>query len=286
MAAPQFETLNYAVEDRIATITLNRPEKMNAFNYKMMEELVAVWDYTDKDDDVGAVILTGAGRAFCAGLDLTPDPSADARPTPAPGEIPRDIAGRVTLRMFESLKPTISACNGAAVGVGCTMQLPMDIRLASTEARYGFVFARRGITVEGAATWFLPRIVGPSAALEWCMGGRIFGADEALQRGLVSAVHAPDDLLPAARAKAREIVDNSAPVSVSLTRQLMWRMMGVSHPMEAHVYESRALYSRSQANDRNEGFASFLEKRLPAFPDKVSENLPGIWGDWTAPEYR
>lgn len=284
-----FETLSYAVEDGVATITLNRPEKLNAFNGQMMSDLVAVFDETDRDDAVGAVILTGAGRAFCAGADLSGGGSTFSRPiTETPGEpqVPRDGAGRVTLRIFDSLKPTIAAVNGAAVGVGVTMQLPMDVRIASTDARFGLVFARRGITLEGASSWFLPRIVGSSVALEWCMSGRIFGAEEALRRGLVTDLYSPDELLPAARRIAREIVDNAAPVSVALTRQLIWRMMGETHPMEAHRYESRALFERGKQRDRIEGINAFLEKRPAAFPDKVAADLPDIWDTWTNPEYR
>jgi enoyl-CoA hydratase/carnithine racemase len=190
------------------------------------------------------------------------------------------------LRIYESKKPVIGAINGAAVGVGATMQLAMDVRIAAKTARYGFVFARRGITLEGCSSWFLPRLVGPSAALEWCMSGRLFSADEALAKGLVSALYEPEDLLPAARAIAREIADNAAPVSVSLTRQLIWRNMGMEHPMEAHIYESRALYQRGFGTDRIEGMKAFMEKRPPAFADSVDQALPDIWTGWDAPEYR
>ncbi|WP_029915894.1 crotonase/enoyl-CoA hydratase family protein [Caulobacter sp. UNC358MFTsu5.1] len=288
MAAPTFETLLYAVEDGIATITLNRPDKLNAFTARMMKEMIKVFDLTDADDAVRAVIVTGAGRAFCAGADLSGGGSTFDRTAPQAlereegkvGDVYRDGGGRVTLRMYESLKPIIAAVNGPAVGVGVTMQLPMDIRLASTDAKFGFVFARRGITPEAASSWFLPRLVGLQTALEWCYTGRVFGAQEALDRGLVRSLHAPEDLLPAARALAREIADNTAPVSVALTRQLLWRMAGADHPMEAHKADSRAIQSRGAAGDAKEGVSSFLEKRPPVYPDKVSKDLPDIWPEW------
>ncbi|MDB5448259.1 MAG: Enoyl-CoA hydratase/isomerase [Phenylobacterium sp.] len=282
LPTPTFETLLYSVEDGIATITLNRPEILNAFNAQMCEDLIAAFDATDADDGVGAVIVTGAGRAFCSGADL----SGQGFNREKPPETPRDAAGRVTLRIFDSLKPVIAACNGAAVGVGVTMQLAMDVRLAAENARYGFVFPRRGITVEGCATWFLPRIVGPAAAIEWCTSGRIFPAQEGLDKGMVQSIHAPDDLLPAARAIAREIVDNAAPVSAALTRQMIYRMMGAQHPMEAHIYESRSLFHRFGAADSAEGVKSFMEKRPAKFPMKVSEELPDIWQGWQAPPWR
>jgi len=294
MAAPTFETLLYAVEDGIATITLNRPDKLNAFTARMMKEMIQVFDLTDADDAVRAVIVTGAGRAFCAGADLSGGGSTFDRTAPQAlereegkvGDVYRDGGGRVTLRMYESLKPIIAAVNGPAVGVGVTMQLPMDIRLASTDAKFGFVFARRGITPEAASSWFLPRLVGLQTALEWCYTGRVFGAQEALDRGLVRSLHAPEDLLPAARALAREIADNTAPVSVALTRQLLWRMAGADHPMEAHKADSRAIQSRGAAGDAKEGVSSFLEKRPPVYPDKVSKDLPDIWPEWGEHPFR
>lgn len=290
---PAFETLDYAVEDGVAVITLNRPDKLNAFNTTMMKELIAAFDETDGDDDVRAVIITGAGRAFCAGADLsggaqTFDYDARGGQDQAARQqdgVHRDGGGLVTLRIFDSLKPVISACNGAAVGVGVTMQLAMDIRLASSDARYGFVFARRGINPEAASSWFLPRLVGVQTALEWCYTGRIFPAQEAHERGLVRSVHAPDDLLPAARALAREIADNTAPVSVAVTRQLIWRMAGATHPMEAHKADSRAIQARGRSGDAREGVSSFLEKRLPNYPDRVSRDLPDIWPHWEAPKF-
>src|SRR5579875_2584628 len=259
-AMPSFETILYAVDDGVATITLNRPDKLNAFTAKMMVELIAAFDETDGDDKVRAVIVTGAGRAFCAGADLSGgadtfdrnQPQALEREEGKVGEIYRDGGGRVTLRIYESLKPVIAAVNGPAVGVGVTMQLPMDIRMASTGARFGFVFAKRGITPEAASSWFLPKVVGLSTALEWCYTGRVFPASEAHERGLVRSLHAPDELLPAARALAREIAENTAPVSVALTRQMLWRMAGADHPMEAHKVDSRAIQSRGASADTKE----------------------------------
>ncbi|MDP1632169.1 MAG: crotonase/enoyl-CoA hydratase family protein [Caulobacter sp.] len=289
MSQPTFETLLYAVEDGIATITLNRPDRMNAFTPGMMLDMIAAFDATDADDDVKVVIVTGAGdRAFCAGADLGAGGSTfdygkqgnETRESAKVNGVYRDGGGRLTLRIYESLKPVIGAINGAAVGIGVTMQLPMDIRMASTSARFGFVFARRGITPEAASSWFLPRLVGMQQALEWCYTGRVFGAQEALDGGLVRSIHAPEDLLPAARALAREIADNTAPVSIALTRQLLWRMAGADHPMEAHKADSRAIMARGAQGDAKEGVSSFLEKRTPAYPDTVSKDLPDIWPYW------
>ncbi len=286
MTAP-FETLAYAVEDGLATVTLNRPEQLNTFTARMRDELIAAFDLTDADDAVRAVIVTGAGRAFCAGADLSAAGDTfdyakrqDAlREASRAGDVYRDGGGQVTLRMFRSLKPVIGAINGAAVGIGATMQLPMDVRLASTQARFGFVFARRGITPEAASSWFLPRLVGMQTALEWCISGRVFGAQEALERGLVRSVHEPQDLLPAARALAHEMTRHSAPVSVAMTRQLLWRMAGAEHPMAAHRLDSRAIQSRGRAQDVREGVGAFLEKREPVWPDRVSRDLPDFH-DW------
>jgi enoyl-CoA hydratase/carnithine racemase len=294
MTSPSFETLLLDVEDGIATITLNRPDKLNAFTSQMMLDLIAAFDATDADDAVKVVIITGAGRAFCAGADLssggqTFDYAARgeaAREETRIGDVFRDGGGRVTLRIFDSLKPVIAAVNGPAVGIGATMQLAMDIRIASDTARFGFVFSRRGIAPEACSSWFLPRIVGISQALEWCYSGRVFPAQEALDGGLVRSLHAPEDLLPAARAIARDIVDNTAPVSVSLIRQLMWRGLTASHPMEAHRADSRAITARGRAGDAREGVASFLEKRQPIYPDKVSTDLPDVWPYWVQPEFK
>jgi len=289
-----YETLILDVEDGIATMTLNRPDKLNAFNTQMMKDMIAAFDETDANDDVRAVIVTGAGRAFCAGADLSAGgdtfnydarSEADNAARAGVGGVNRDGGGLLTLRIFESLKPVISACNGAAVGVGVTMQCAMDIRLASENARYGFVFARRGLNPEAASSWFLPHLVGVQTALEWCYTGRIFPASEAHEKGFVRSVHAPDDLLPAARAIAREIADNTAPVSVAITRQLIWRMAGAAHPMEAHKADSRGIQARGKSGDAREGVTSFLEKRPPNYPDKVSKDLPDIWDHWTKPTF-
>ncbi|MBA4792202.1 crotonase/enoyl-CoA hydratase family protein [Phenylobacterium sp.] len=289
----KFETLKLELEEGVATLTLNRPDKLNAFNVVMNKELIAAFDVTDAEDAVRAVIVTGAGRGFCAGADLSGGASTFDYAQRDSGNLAerteagvyRDGGGLVVLRIFESLKPVIAAVNGAAVGVGATMQLPMDIRLASTEARFGFVFARRGVTPEACSSWFLPRLVGMPTALEWCYTGRVFGAQEALDGGLVRSLHAPDELLPAARALAREIADNAAPVSVALTRQLMWRMAGAEHPMIAHRHDSRAIQARGASADSAEGVSSFLEKRPADFPNRVSQDLPDIWPGWSAPPF-
>jgi enoyl-CoA hydratase/carnithine racemase len=293
MAPPRFETLLYDVADGIATITLHRPEKMNAFTAQMRDDLVAAFDATDADDAVRAVIVTGSGKAFCAGADLssggkTFDYQArqdEARERYKVGEVYRDGGGIVTLRIFNSLKPVIGAINGAAVGIGMTMQLPMDMRLASTDARFGFVFARRGITPEAASSWFLSRLVGMQTALEWCFTGRVFGAQEALDRGLVRSLHAPDELLPAARALAREIADNTAPVSVALTRQMLWRLSAAEHPMVAHRIDSRAIQARGQSADAREGVSAFLEKRAPVYRNQVSTDMPSFFPWWEEPPF-
>jgi len=294
MAAQTFETLKLEVEDGVAVLTLNRPDKLNAFNTQMMKDMIAAFDVTDADDAVKAVIVTGAGRGFCAGADLSAgaqtfdyearggeDKAARTR-----DGLQRDGGGLLTLRIYESLKPVIAAVNGPAVGVGVTMQLPMDIRMASTEARFGLVFARRGLNPEAASSWFLPKLVGVQTALEWCYTGRVFPAQEAFDRGLVRSLHAPEDLLPAAKALAREIAENTAPVSIAITRQLIWRMAGASHPMEAHRADSRGIQIRGAMADAREGVMSFLEKRPPAFPNKVSSDLPDLWPDWDPPQFR
>ena len=294
MALQPLETLLYSVEDGIATITLNRPDRMNAFTTRMRDELVSLFDETDADDAVRAVIITGAGRAFCAGADLSSggktfdyaSRSDAAREAMRVGDVYRDGGGVTTLRIFKSLKPVIGAINGAAVGIGVTMQLPMDIRLASTDARFGFVFARRGIVPEAASSWFLSRVVGMQTALEWCYTGRVFNAQEAFDRGLVRSLHAPADLLPAAYALAREIADNTAPVSIALTRQLLYRNAGAPHPMDAHMSDSRAIMARGAQGDAKEGVTSFLEKRTPAYPDKVSSDLPDIWPYWDKRDFK
>lgn len=287
-----FTQILYDVADGIATITLHRPDKMNAFTNVMMQEMCNAFDLVDADDDVRAVIVTGSGeRAFCAGADLTPDDGGQVFASGSAveslsDERVRDSGGRLTLRIFQCKKPVIGAINGAAVGIGVTMQLPMDFRLASETARFGFVFARRGIVPEAASSWFLPKLVGMQQALEWCMTGRVFDAAEALKGGLVRSVHAPADLLPAAQELAREIAVNTAPVSIALTRAMLWRLPSADHPMAAHQIDSRAIYRRSRSGDAQEGISSFLEKRTPTYPDKVSTDLPDFFPWWDEPAYK
>ena len=286
-----FQTISTETRDGVMTLTLNRPDRLNAFNRQMMDDMIAALDMADADDAVRAIIVTGAGRGFCAGVDLSEDDAfTAAKLDPATTDAAtwdkaanRDMGGMLALRLFNCLKPVIAAVNGPSVGIGTTMQLPMDIRIASDAAKFGFVFARRGIVPEAASSWFLPRIVGMSKALEWCYSGRVFGADEALAGGLIRSVHAPGDLLDAAHAIAREIADNTAPVSIALTRQMMWRMAGADHPMRAHQIDSRAIAARSVSGDAAEGVASFLEKRAPAFPDRVSAQMPGFFPWWQEP---
>ena len=283
-----FTQIDYAVADHIATITLTRPEQMNAFTNTMMNEIIEAIDLTDADDDVRAVIFTGAGRAFCAGADLSGGGSTFSRggsDVQTPQGVPRDGGGLVSLRLFESTKPLIGAINGAAVGVGVTMTLPMDIRLAGETARFGFVFNRRGIVPEACSSWFLPRLVGMQTASEWVFTGRLIPAAEAAERGLVRSVHAADELLPAARALATEIAQNTAPVSVALSRQMMWRMLGADHPMKAHRVDSRGIMARGASQDAREGVTSFLEKRPAVFPVKVSDGLPDIFPGWVDPGF-
>jgi enoyl-CoA hydratase/carnithine racemase len=294
-----YETLLTQLEDGVMTVTLNRPDKLNAFNATMQRELIDAFDSADKDDDVRAIIVTGAGRAFCAGADLSSGADTfdrDARRGPvkrrASGNVDysdpnvRDGGGQVTLRIFKCLKPVIAAVNGAAVGIGVTMQLAMDVRIASQSARFGFVFSQRGIVPEAASSWFLPRIVGISQALEWCYTGRVFPAEEALAGRLVSKVVAPDELLPTARALAREIAEKTAPVSIALIRQMMWRMLGADDPMEAHKIDSRGIYTRGRSEDVKEGVMAFLEKRPAVFKNKVSADMPDYFPWWYEREYR
>jgi enoyl-CoA hydratase/carnithine racemase len=283
----EFQEILYEVEDHVLTITLNRPERLNAFTPTMGAELIQALDLADADDDVRAVIVTGAGRGFCAGADLERGGSTfDWRERQAAGEtVPRDGGGRISLRIFDCVKPVIAAINGPAVGVGITMTLPMDIRIAAAGAKIGFVFARRGIVPEACSSWFLPRIVGISQAMEWVATGRVFTAEEALAGGLVRSVHPAEEVVSVARSLAREIADNAAPVSVALARQLMWRMLGASHPMEAHRADSRAMFARGQSADAVEGVTSFLEKRPAAFVDSVAAGLPDVFPGWSPPSF-
>ena len=287
-----FETIQIDVADGVQTVTLNRPDKLNAFTPQMMRDLLVAFDRSDRDDAVRAVIVTGAGRGFCAGADLSNGAKAFAVPDDASlnhgpdgavdygDDALRDAGGRVTLRIFESVKPVIAAINGPAVGIGATMAAAMDMRLASTAARIGFVFARRGLVMEAASSWFLPRLVGPAQALEWCMTGRVFDAHEALAGRFVSQVTAPDALLPAARQLAREIADNTSPVACALMRQMIWRMLGADHPMEAHKIDSRGVFERGRSADVREGVDAFLEKRPARFPDRVSKDMPPYFPWW------
>ena len=276
-----FSEIRTEVADGICTITLHRPEKLNAFTTTMMRELIEAFDRTDADDAVRVVIVTGAGRGFCAGADLSGGGGTFDYHEAGDLAAHRDGGGLVTLRIFESTKPVIAAVNGPAVGVGVTMTLPMDIRVASSAARFGFVFARRGIVPEAASSWFLPRLVGISQAAEWCYTGRVFSADEALAGRLVSRVVAPEALLDTARALAREIADNTSGVSVALTRALLWRMLGADHPMEAHKVDSKLIYEMGRSADAAEGVSAFLEKRPARFPMRPSADLPATWPWWT-----
>ena len=287
-----YEQIAYDVADRVATITLDRPDRLNAFTIPMQRELCDAFDRIDADPDVRAVIVTGRGRGFCAGADLGGGGSTfDAEKNVEDGVViqsdgrHRDEGGLVALRIYSLTKPIIAAVNGPAVGIGVTMTLPMDVRLASSEARFGFVFARRGIVPEACSSWFLPRVVGISRAMEWCATGRVFGADEALAGGLVRSVHAPDDLLPAAHQLAREIADNTSGVSVALTRAMMWRMLGEGHPMAAHRIDSALIDATGASADAREGVVSFLEKRPPAFPGRVPGDLPAPYPWWEDPTF-
>jgi enoyl-CoA hydratase/carnithine racemase len=281
-----FQDIRYEVADSILTITLDRPDRLNAFTPTMGHELIEAFDRADADDDVRAVIVTGEGRGFCAGADLgAGGETFDSRRREVDGEIPRDGGGQVALRIYDSAKPVIAAINGPAVGVGITMTLPMDIRLAAEDARMGFVFARRGIVPEACSSWFLPRIVGISQAMEWVATGRVFSSHEALAGGLVRSVHPAGELLDAARTLAAEIVEHTAPVSVALARRLLWTMLGAEHPMAAHRADSRAMFSRGQSDDAREGVTSFLEKRPANFTDRVSDGLPDLFPDREEPAY-
>ncbi len=280
------EQITTEIADGVLTITLNRPDRLNAWTQTMGHELISALDDADRDDEVRAVIVTGAGRGFCAGADLGGgEATFDWRERESSGPAPRDGGGQFTLRAFECTKPMIAAINGPAVGVGVTMTLPMDIRVAADDARFGFVFTRRGIVPEACSSWFLPRLVGISQAMEWVATGRVFGAQEALAGGLVRSLHPGDELLAAARAIAHEIAENAAPVSVALARRMMWRMLGAEHPMLAHRADSRAMFSRGQSADAAEGITSFLEKRPAEFPDRVSDGLPDVMPGWVAPEF-
>ena len=278
------DLIDMTVEDGLATITLNRPDRLNSYSVALKDELIAALDQVDHDNGIRVVIVTGAGRAFCAGMDLTNEYAFSRLDEPDEARR-RDSGGELTLRIFALGKPIIAAVNGAAIGVGVTMTLPMDIRLASVDAKFGFVFARRGIVLESASSWFLPRLVGPQWAAEWALTGRVFGAREALRAGLVREVYAAGDLLPAAQALAREMAHGTAAVSVSLNRQLLWRGLSYTHPMQSHIAESRAMYERGASADVAEGMAAFLERRDPRYTATVQADLPDVFGDWISPPF-
>jgi enoyl-CoA hydratase/carnithine racemase len=281
-----FEQIITDTSEGILTITLNRPDRLNAWTAQMGHELRAAFDIADAEDDVRAIILTGAGRGFCAGADLAGGGDTfDYSKRDVAGAGGRDNGGEFSLRIFECKKPVIAAINGPAVGVGATMTLPMDIRLAADDARMGFVFARRGIIPEACSSWFLPRVVGISRAMEWVATGRVFSAQEGLEGGLLRSLHPKAELLDAARELAQEIAQNTAPVSVAMARQLMWRMLGAEHPMLAHRADSRGMVLRGQSADAREGITAFLEKRPAHFPDRVSDGLPDFMPWWSAPEF-
>ena len=277
-----YSTILYDVNESILTITLNRPDILNAFNTSMLSEIIDALDRADADDRIRCIIITGAGRAFCAGADLSAGGktfNADARDDKADGGH-RDGGGRLTLRIFECKKPVIAAINGPAVGIGATMTLPMDIRLCSSNAKIGFVFSRRGVVPEACSSFFLPRVVGIGKALEWCYSGRVFPAEEALSGGLVRSIHKPEDLLADAKHIARELVENTSAVSTALIRQMMWKMLGADHPMEAHKIDSQGMYFTGKSADAKEGIESFLEKRPAKFPLEVSKDMPPFFPWW------
>jgi enoyl-CoA hydratase/carnithine racemase len=281
-----FEQITTELSERILTITLNRPERLNAWTPTMARELIEAFDEADGNDEVRVIIVTGAGRGFCAGADLAGGGETfDYRERQIADSVPRDNGGQFALRVFACTKPVIAAINGPAVGVGATMTLPMDIRLAADDARMGFVFARRGIVPEACSSWFLPRVVGISRAMEWVATGRVFSAQEGLDGGLLRSLHPAGELLGAAREIAREIAENTAPVSVALARRMLWTMLGAEHPMLAHRADSRGMFHRGQSADAAEGVTSFLEKRPARFPERVSDGLPDIMPGWTAPEF-
>ena len=292
-----YEQIKTTLDNKVLTLTLNRPDRLNAFTQQMADEMIDVFTKANSDDEVRAIIVTGEGRGFCAGADLNPGGSRSAKggafnygefSTSLDVTEPkiRDYGGRLTLAIFDCWKPVISAVNGPAVGIGATMQLPMDIRLASTESKFGFVFTRRGIVPEACSSWFLPRLVGPQQALDWMLSGRVFGAEEAKQGGLVHELLAPEDLLPRAMEKAREIADQCSAVSAVMVRQMVWRMMTADHPMEAHIIDSRGVAATGRGPDAAEGVKSFLEKRPAQYTAKPSQDMPDFFPWWDEREYR
>ncbi len=292
----EFECILYEVKDKVLTITLNRPDRLNAYTGQMQSNLIEAFDKAGKDDDIRAIIVTGAGRGFCAGADLgaggntfnreVRNNKGETEGIKDDPEWMRDGGGRTTLAIFDCPKPIIAAFNGPAVGVGVTMTLPMDIRIASEEAKFGFVFARRGLVPEAASSWFLPRVVGINKALEWTFSGRVFSPEEAKEGGLIRSIHPADKLLEEANKIAQEIVENTSAVSVAMTRQMLWKLLGADHPMEAHKVDSRAIYELGQGGDAKEGVESFLEKRPPEFPSKVSEDMPEFYPWWEERKFK
>jgi enoyl-CoA hydratase/carnithine racemase len=273
-----FTEIRYEIADHVLTLTLDRPDRLNAFTPTMARELIEAFDRADADDDVRAIVVTGAGRGFCAGADLAAGGSTfDWRERQDGDSVPRDGGGQIALRIFDCLKPVIAAINGPAVGVGITMTLPMDVRIAAEGAKIGFVFSRRGIVPEACSSWFLPRVVGISQAMEWVATGRVFSAEEAAAGGLVRSVHPVDEVVAVARGLAAEIAENAAPVSVALARRMMWTLLGAEHPMAAHRADSRAMFARGQSADAREGVTAFLEKRPAQFTDRVSDGLPELF---------
>lgn len=281
-----YKTLLYEVEDHILTITLNRPERLNAFNGDMYRDLMAVFDQSDADDEVRAIIITGSGRGFCAGADLERGGGTfSGRKDQVGKRTVGDEGGEVSRRLYRSLKPIIVAFNGPAVGVGLTFPLAADIRLAAKNIKMGFVFSARGIIPEACSSYFLPRIVGISKALEWCYTGRVFRSEEALEAGLVSSLHEPDELIPAARALATEMVENASPISNTVLRHMMWKMLGASDPVEAHRIDTLGIDVIGDSPDAAEGVSAFLEKRKPDFPGQISKDLPDYFPWWDEPEF-
>ena len=292
----EFECILYDVKDKVLTITLNRPDRLNAYTGQMQSNLIEAFDKAGKDDDIRAIIVTGAGRGFCAGADLgaggntfnreVRNNKGETQGIKEDPEWMRDGGGRTTLAIFDCPKPIIAAFNGPAVGVGVTMTLPMDIRIASEEAKFGFVFARRGLVPEAASSWFLPRVVGINKALEWTFSGRVFSPEEAREGGLIRSIHPAEKLLEEANKIAQEIVENTSAVSVAMTRQMLWKLLGADHPMEAHKVDSRAIYELGQGGDAKEGVESFLEKRPPEFPSKVSKDMPEFYPWWEERKFK
>ncbi len=276
---PSYEAIRWDLDDGVLTITLDRPDRLNAFNGQMMAEMMDAFDRADNDDTVRAVIVTGAGRGFCAGADLSSGGDTFARSDASLDEY-RDGGGVLSLAIYDLKKPIIAAINGPAVGVGITMTLPMDVRLASTESRMGFVFVRRGMVPEACSSYFLPRLVGMGRASEWTLTGRVFPAEEALEAGLVNRLLPPDELLPAARELAAEIAAHTSPVSVALTRHMLWKGLDANSPMAAHRVESKGIYTRGRSADAAEGVTAFLEKRPARFPLRVSKDLPAYFPWW------